>query len=33
MADYTSIKVSTETRERLQLLAAQRGTTMRDLVK
>ncbi|MEV4611064.1 hypothetical protein AB0K43_00480 [Kitasatospora sp. NPDC049258] len=33
MADDTSIKVSRETRERLQLLAGQRGTTMRDLVE
>ncbi|WP_405015259.1 hypothetical protein [Kitasatospora sp. NBC_01539] len=33
MADDTSIKVSKETRERLQLLAGQRGTTMRDLVE
>ena len=33
MAEDTSIKVSKETRERLQLLAGQRGTTMRDLVE
>lgn len=33
MADDSSIKVSKKTRERLQLLAGQRGTTMRDLVE
>jgi len=33
MADETSIKVSKATRERLSILAAERGTTLRDLVE
>ncbi|MFE5826594.1 hypothetical protein ACFQ7B_33215 [Streptomyces erythrochromogenes] len=33
MADETSIKVSAATRDRLALLAAENGTTMRNLVE
>lgn len=33
MTDDTSIKISKAARERLNVLAAERGTTMRDLVE